>query len=100
MIDAALIGNRDRLIQPAGMPALALPFVLVVWIFVLARRQFPRLLREMPSDVDIAELKSVISNPPSQISAPVVANIERWRPAFPFRRRETFRQVNITGPMS
>lgn len=30
-------------LEPLGMPALTLPFVLVVWLFVLASRLFPRL---------------------------------------------------------
>lgn len=41
-------------LQPLGMPALTLPFVLVVWMFVLAARQFPRLLREIPNHVHMA----------------------------------------------
>lgn len=34
-------------LKPVGMPALTLPFVLAVWIFVLAGRQFPRLTSEL-----------------------------------------------------
>lgn len=47
-------------LEPVGMPALTLPFVLVVWIFVSAGRQFPRLLREMSNDLHIAELKLLV----------------------------------------
>lgn len=39
-------------LQPLGMPALTLPFVLVVWIFVLAGSQFPGLLHQMPQPVE------------------------------------------------
>ena len=30
-------------LEPVGMPALTFPFVLVVWLFVLASPHFPRL---------------------------------------------------------
>jgi len=30
-------------LEPVGMPALTFPFVLVVWLFVLASPYFPRL---------------------------------------------------------
>lgn len=30
-------------LEPLGMPALTLPFVLVTWVFLFARRMFPRL---------------------------------------------------------
>ncbi|MGH9359093.1 MAG: urea transporter [Terriglobia bacterium] len=42
-------------LQPLGMPALTLPFVLVVWVFVLAMRPRTRLPRELPGDIHTAE---------------------------------------------
>lgn len=39
-------------LKPVGMPALTLPFVLVVWVFVLAARQFPGLLCERSGGAD------------------------------------------------
>lgn len=33
----------SALLEPVGMPAMTLPFVLVVWVFVLAKPVFPRL---------------------------------------------------------
>lgn len=35
-------------LKPLGMPALTLPFVLAVWVFVLAARKFPQLLSKPP----------------------------------------------------
>lgn len=35
-------------LQPLGMPALTLPFVLVVWVFALATRVFPGLHKDQP----------------------------------------------------
>lgn len=51
---AIVFAAASTALQPVGMPALTLPFVLVVWVFVLAARQFPRLLREIPDDVHMA----------------------------------------------
>ena len=50
---------------PLGMPALTLPFVLVVWVFVLAGRQFPGFLGEIPNDLhknDLHKNEAVILN--------------------------------------
>lgn len=38
----------STVLKPVGMPALTLPFVLAVWVFVLAARKFPRLVNNAP----------------------------------------------------
>jgi urea transporter len=46
---AVVFAAISAALEPLGMPALTLPFVLVVWLFVLASRHFPRLRAELPS---------------------------------------------------
>ncbi|MDE3181291.1 MAG: urea transporter [Acidobacteriota bacterium] len=44
IVTAVVFAAVSATLQPVGMPALTLPFVLVVWIFVLGGQQFPALL--------------------------------------------------------
>lgn len=52
---AIVFAAASTALKPVGMPALTLPFVLAVWIFVLAVRQFPGLLQETPDHSLTAE---------------------------------------------
>ncbi|HET9180056.1 MAG TPA: urea transporter [Terriglobia bacterium] len=54
---AIVFAATSTALKPLGMPALTLPFVLAVWIFLLAGRQFPGLLREMPNRVPTDEFQ-------------------------------------------
>lgn len=49
---AVVFAACSTALKPVGMPALTLPFVLVVWVFALAARQFPQLLPEEPDESD------------------------------------------------
>ena len=51
---AVVFAAVSTTLQPVGMPALTLPFVLTVWIFVLASRLFRGLVRAVPEDHQLA----------------------------------------------
>lgn len=55
---AVVYAATSTALKPVGMPALTLPFVLAVWIFVLAARLFPGLVHETPGDLQAAETKA------------------------------------------
>jgi urea transporter len=46
---AVVFAAASAALEPLGMPALTLPFVLVVWLFVLASSHFPNLRAEIAS---------------------------------------------------
>lgn len=54
VVFAALSG----VLQPAGMPALTLPFVLVTWVFISAGQYFPRFRHDMSPAPAEAQLTS------------------------------------------
>lgn len=45
VVTTILYASISAALQPLGMPALTLPFVLAVWVFALAAREFPKLRR-------------------------------------------------------
>ena len=45
VMTAIMFAALSAALEPVGMPALTAPFVLVVWLFVLASPMFPRLRR-------------------------------------------------------